>query len=124
MWYNAMDAGNLPSIILPIGLWRVSFSGLLRTAMSVGYAQGKLSLSSSSSSESDPDFTTVYNVQDNAAGIAFTINMLMMPFSKILSISAKTTHYLIVSSFSPSVATFHVQGEVSATRILAECAYL
>lgn len=124
IWYNAMDAGSLPSISLPVGLWRVSYTGLLRTSVSAGYTQGKLSLSSFSSSESDRDLTTVYNVQDNALSVAFTANLLMMPFNKILSTLAKTTYYLIVSSNASSVTTFQLQGAVSTTIIRAECAYL
>lgn len=123
VWYNAMDSGNLPSIAVPIGLWRVSYKLQGRAQASSGFAQLRSSLSTSSSSVSDADFTEITNIQDGGNTIAFVSNLPIKSYPKTLTIASKTTYYLIISTVA-AIANMQIQGAIAPTTIKAECAYL
>jgi hypothetical protein len=124
VWYSAMDGGNLLTITLPIGVWRVSYKAQLRTAAASSFTQGRLTLSTANNAESDTDFTTAYNLQDNAGAVVQTGNFIMMSYPKTLEISTKTVYYLIVATASTGISSFQVQGAASTTIIKAVCEYL
>lgn len=124
-WFRAMDSGNLPSATFPLGRWRnVSYFGLFRVASASPdtFANIRATLSTSTSSQSDGDFT----FSDTIAGASGSIVLLLATgnLPKLLSLAAKTTYYLLVYTGNASAASIQVQGATGTTTIRAICDYL
>mgnify|MGYP001361076671 CR=1 FL=1 len=126
-WYNAMDAGNLPSIVLPIGEWILTYKCIARVEMPSGaaYVRSDVTLSTSTSSESDTQFTITNSFNPGTTStIAMVINSYISSFPMVISIAAKTTYYLLIKSIQPSTNSLQVQGASSTSVLQAVCAYL
>lgn len=118
-WYNL---GSI-SLSIPIGSWNVCYevitdaiSGASATDVTVSST-----LSTSSSSESDSEFTT-WTVVGGAAG---TIRIGFPVFKcKNITPTSKTTYYLLLRTTRTGVTTIQTQGNIMTTRVKAICNYL
>lgn len=126
VWYNAMDSGNLLSIVLPIGEWVVSYKCIARVQVAAGstYVRSDVTLSTSTSSVSDADFTITNGFNPGAATTtALAINSYLISLPKAVAVAAKTTYYLLIKSIQPA-DNLQLRGASSTTMIKAVCAYL
>jgi hypothetical protein len=124
-WYNAMDAGNLPSIVAPLGLWEPAFFALGRnTTNTSSFLRTEVALSTSTSSVSDAALVAATSISagyDGSGNLALVVGYSNVP--KILSVTSKTTYYLIIRSQSVS-GSLQVQGSSSTTVLRLRNKYL
>jgi len=125
VWYgqtNALTSGSLPSLDVPIGAWRLSYSAVINvSAASATAAAVYFTISTSGSTESDKRFTS-YSVTGGASGTIISGNSKQR--SNVIRVKSKTTYYGLVFTGN-TVTTLTVYGStVAPTYIIAECAYL
>ncbi len=107
------------SISLPIGQWRVSFSGLLKGTGSAINFDGRAGLSTANNSFSENRYVRGTYTYMYAAG---TMSVQMV--DEIITVAAKTSYYLNVMTPTSSVTAIAFLGTVQTTVIKAVCAYL
>jgi hypothetical protein len=122
-YYNP---GSL-SIDVPIGHWRLYWSGAVQvqlttsgTAVAAGFAG---SLSTSSSSESDDELTGRYtfsfpNTLTNGTGRAAIFKEMLV------TLASKTTYYAIINTGVSGVSSIMFPNAIVAMVIVAECPYI
>ncbi len=117
VWYNLNADG---SIVVPIGLWKVSYQVACQTYNDGIDTTTLITLSTANNSESDVDFTAAYEIYGEA-GMQF-----IMPTyrEKVLSLASKTTYYL--NSMTPLAGIIEIRwaNDKSKMIIRAQCAYL
>lgn len=116
-WYNL---GSL-SLDIPIGVWNVSYQvGLYLNKSTATTLDASITLSTSNNSESDNGFTARYVVND------LVTNYLLASRMKILTVTSKTTYYLLARSAqsSTSLLSFPATTDSVPTKVNAVCAYL
>lgn len=118
VWYNV---GSL-SIDFPIGIWRVWYNAFISfQASSVYLGSVLLTLSTTNNSESDPYFTTEIAFAHQTSG---RTNMFgNVSREKTLSLASKTTYYINMKTFDPSLTSIKLWGDLPST-FQAVCAYL
>lgn len=118
-WYNL---GSL-SIAIPIGAWNVEYMTQLGTGDSAGVVgSAAVSLSTSSSSESDNTMTAVRYATFGTAASDFYIDCHRR---RSINLSSDTTYYLIERTTTSGVDTLRINTSGgSNTVIRAVCAYL
>lgn len=121
-WYNL---GSL-SKSLPIGLWDVSYEIWLQSnSTTSGVAASQyVSLSTANNSESDTAMSSwTFSTPGVSAGIAITAAATVYK-SRILSLAAKTTYYLVSKTIHANINTINFRGAITPTILRARCAYL
>ncbi len=113
-WYNP----GAIQIVVPIGVWDVDWRaafGLTRT----GGGTVKATLSTTSSSESDPDLTAGFkNAADGASSIT-------TGRTKLLLLAAKTTYFMNIAGLNSSISSIYFESASTARLVVrAVCAYL
>lgn len=122
-WYNP---GSL-SLNIPIGKWFTSFSGAIQVRKTTGGSPENIglhaSLSTANNSESDVDFTASLT---GPAPASLTNATLRLPFyrRKLLSLTAKTAYYIVMSTGTSSAVDIQLLGAVNTTLVKCVCAYL
>jgi len=118
-WYNP---GSI-NIVIPIGLWKVSYKVTLGSNKSGGTVLDlSATLSTANNSVSDVDFTTeIY--ESHTAG---ELNYFIIPVfvEKYLELAAKSTRYLNCKTRQSSVTQIGFRGDMGKTILRAVCAYL
>lgn len=116
-WYNL---GSL-SLSVPIGCWEISYDSDVYISEPAG-GSVQVSLSTSSSSESDGDITCQSYV---SAADGLSVHMSKR---KHISLASKTSYYLIEKTVQVSVDSIKINlsagGETTTSIIRAICAYL
>jgi hypothetical protein len=114
-WYNL---GSL-SLQVPIGEWNLSYSVTLSCALaSTGTIAPYVALSTSPSMFSD-NYYKAYLRKDS---LTRTYDNVFL--SKIVTLTSKTTYYLIAMTATSSTDIAFRGSQSNATRIIATCAYL
>jgi hypothetical protein len=106
----------------PIGLWKASYSvhaqATCNSASTSNYAVIYATLSTSTSAETDVEFTTrAYS--NNVTEVAY-----MLSREKVLSLATKTSYYLLAKSDSATTNALRFINNVSPMVLTLECAYL
>ena len=117
-WYNAEN------IIIPIGVWDVSYSAnIFARDSATTESVGALTLSTANNSESDIDFTAAAYAQWEGSGTGTASAILYR--MKVISLAAKTTYYLNMMSKN-TIDNIYVLANSLPTKtiIRARCAYL
>lgn len=116
-WYNL---GGI-SLAVPIGLWRVRFSGMQRASVSLGTSVSqRTTLSTSATGESS--LFTVGNTLVGASG-NLVLTLFIQSAEIVISRMTKASYYLNAST-QLSIATIEFRGDVTLTQVRAVCAYL
>jgi hypothetical protein len=118
VWYNI---GSL-SLSVPIGSWNLGYSLCLYQDGNLTAYKGYTTLSTGSSSESDPEFTQLVQVSLNTSQYQFVLNPVST--SKVVTLSSKTTYYLNLRAGVGSYDSINTRGADQPTIIRATCAYL
>lgn len=111
-WYN------LGSILLtvPRGLWKLSYQSCPYCVYANNIFAMQQTLSTSSSSVSDADFTVQV--------LGYHRGEMPVHREKIVSLASKTTYYLLLLSNTVGMAQIQLINETSPSIITALCAYL
>jgi hypothetical protein len=126
-WYGGASAyttGANISLSIPIGSWRVEYTGALwadsnASQTSVGVY---IALSKSNNSEDDRDFRA-FSLAQGASGTLGTGTSFQV--SKLIELATKTTYYVLLSTPYSNVANLWLYGStVKPTIIRLVCAYL
>src|SRR5574344_1823845 len=114
-WYNL---GTL-SISLPIGVWCTRYDAQTEhERATAGYPSVFCALSTSNSSVSDVD------LQTQGYFYSASVCSLVLSRDKVLSITSKTTYYLVAKTDQTNCTALKFRGGLSSTKIKAICAYL
>lgn len=118
VWYNI----NSYSISVPIGLWNFGFKGSVYTFGGVVAGTYNIfsTLSKSSSSEDNNDYTTFIQSTTNSAG-DFGSSIYV---NNLEDVSSKTTYYFIHKTDQTNNSGIYVLGGTSKLKIFAVSAYL
>lgn len=118
-WYNL---GSI-NIVIPIGLWMVSYQACLYIVGSAVTTQNaEVTLSTANNSESDTDMTAYSWMQGASGNLG---GMQTVNREKIFSLAAKTTYYLNAMKPGATASSWlGFYGNISKTIIEAVCAYL
>lgn len=118
-WYNL---GSL-SIAIPIGAWNVEYMAQLGTGDSAGVVgSAAISLSTSSSSESDNTMTAVRYATFGTAASDFYVDCHRR---RSIILTSDTTYYLIERTTTSGVDTLRINSSSGANTVIrAVCAYL
>lgn len=106
------------SITVPVGMWDFGYTALIRAEKTNAAISGYVELSRSTTAETDLDMIT---------GITgYDITSMVMGRRKIISLTQKTTFYVLVKTKTggETTATLAVRGDFAPTVISAVCAYL
>jgi len=118
VWYNV---GSL-NITFPIGLWRVWYSAFIAfLAADVTLGSVLITLSTANDSESDPYFTVEIAYRQASSGVCNMYGSVSK--EKILLLSSKTTYYINIKTYDPSLSSIRLFCPPPAT-FQAVCAYL
>jgi len=118
VWYNV---GSL-NITFPIGLWRVWYSAFIAfLAENVTLGSVLITLSTANDSESDPYFTVEIAYRQASSGVCNMFGSVSK--EKILLLSSKTTYYINIKTYDPSLSSIRLFCPPPAT-FQAVCAYL
>lgn len=118
-WYNT--SGLFLSV--PVGAWELSFSGTVQVSASSSVTYGKFTLSTSTSSESDPTLTAF--VGNQITGATTVLAFQTTGRRKMLTLSSRTTYYLLEGTHTTAVpSTLGYRGDLTPVLVQAECAYL
>lgn len=114
-WYNI---GSV-SIDVPIGIWDLSYNTVygFDKATEGGY-NAYVTLSTSSSSESDSDYTSGHSAN------AIKVNSINAYRNKAVNLSSETTYYLLVKTESSSLNFIYMGSSANPTIIRAVSSYL
>lgn len=119
------NLGSL-SLNIPIGVWRVYYELALQFTVTLAAAQNRgfqCTLSTANNSESDSAFTATFTFALPA--ITGGIGRATVHREKLLSLTSKTTYYLLASAGGATTATsINFRGDVIATTVKCVCAYL
>ena len=124
-WYggaNAFSTGSNITIDVPIGVWRLAWSGyqyVLDTTATITTMEG--TLSSSNNSESDEELTA--SIGGNGASSTMTVRQTTRA-ETIVTLAAKTTFYLLLRTETANMDSLNLAGTNRASIITAECVYL
>lgn len=132
VWYgetNAPDSGSMPDISIPIGLWKdLVYSGLFRIQApeSEGFARIEATLSTSGNSASDADLSQAMTLaaEGEISGGNIIVLTPLKPLPKVVSITSKTSYYLLMRTTNSSAASILTQGASAPTVIRTSCAFL
>lgn len=114
-WYNA----GTVSISVPIGAWRIRYDCFLHvTKGSAATLDEYVTLSTANNTQSDATMTA-YIYMLGATGV-----LGMVGREKLVTVAAKTAHYLNISTASASLTHIYIRGDLVTTTIRAICAYL
>jgi hypothetical protein len=118
-WYNL---GSM-SLVLPLGVWDISFTCCPAIGdNSTQSGQVFASLSTGSTSESDPDFTVV-----NYSSVAGGTNVYVfctLTSRKFLALSLETTYYIVICTITSNVDSIQFRNSSTKLAVRAVCAYL
>lgn len=121
-WYNT---GSL-TLSVPVGCWWLEYSCNVYPYKITGIASLDIfaTLSSSSSSESDPDMTTyVFNAL--LAANPYLVGFVAPLYAhKAVTLVTKTAYYLLLKTVTASLGALYLTGNSQKTIIRAVCAYL
>ena len=101
------------SLSIPIGSWDVFYKVVV---VAVGGVSVRTSLSTANNSQSDSEFTTRFS------GVSPAIAPMYV--KKVLTLTSKTTYYLVAMSADASVSQIRIHSDDGDTIIRATCAYL
>lgn len=121
-WYNL---GGL-SVDIPIGVWRISASGEIRATLSSGTtAEVTAALSTSNSSVSDTNMQSG-RFRGVGSGATVTYAAGFWIYKHSLTLTSKTTHYLLGRFSASNGATLQFSGSTDGipTRVRVESLYL
>ena len=108
-----------PSISIPIGCWRVYYETVLDADRSAGGVVAQYAtLSTSASSETDTSMSTYMQ------GTSWTSNHVPAHRERTLTLTSRTTYYLIIKTTTTSILSINLRGDIVPTVIRAVCAYL
>jgi hypothetical protein len=115
-WYNLGSS----SLTIPIGRWNLIYSvNFMFVCSSATNTWARTTLSTSSNSESDSDFTTFIS----GGNVSFLSTRIYG--QKNISLTSKTTYYLLARQTTLGTVTEIIfEGNYGATIIRATCAYL
>jgi hypothetical protein len=117
-WYNL---GGI-SINIPIGIWKIYYEVLAKDERSGNFISFSVTLSTSSSSETDNNFTSQIQYYQPTNGSMYFANTFHK--EQVLSLSSKTTYYLLMKQDNTSATAISFLGSVTPTTIKAISAYL
>lgn len=114
-WYNI---GSI-SLVVPIGLWKISFSLMtITTKSSAGALEMYTSLSTANNTQGSGPLTS--RISSNA-----TIEHGVMTYREdIISVASKTTYYLNGLTNQASTTNLYFDGQTGDLLVKAVCAYL
>lgn len=113
-WYNNAAL----TLDIPVGIWAVTWQGLLAATRTSGSLPAEGSLSTANNSESDVSMTA-RTLGDAVASIQTFVSV-----SRSLTLAAKTTYYLVMRTTGSTVSTVRFLGDTVQTEIRAVSAYL
>jgi len=120
-WYSI----GSESLVVPVGLWRLSINLELSVTSNAGAtgADAYVTLANNSGlvGETDKDFSGVAWYAGAAGSLVIILQIYK---TKIIEYSTKSTVYLIAKTARTDVASFMFAGAYNPTKILCECAYL
>lgn len=123
-WYG--DTGlsaTGPNISVPIGIWRLYYEApfyLNKAAATV--ATASISLSTSSSSQGDTEFTCYINLTGASGTIAGVVATYR---EKVVSVTSTTTYYVVIETDTASMNNIAIRGDLGSPCIIrAVCSYL
>ena len=117
-WYNL----GAVSISLPIGMWKVSYSGQGGAQINGIAVDFVMTLSTGNNSESDSDFTTSFYKK---GGTSTDFRLYASAFiEKNLNVAAKTVYYFNTRTVSASVANIFNINSATPLRLRAESIYI
>lgn len=116
VWYNL---GSL-SISVPIGIWDLGYSCNAQPGDTAAALVADITLSTSTSSESDIDMTTRVGINGVTPSQIFQSSFN----SKFYNLASKTSYYLLQRSRTGSISSINFRGDVQTTRLFAKCALL
>jgi hypothetical protein len=111
-WYNL---GSITHSV-PIGSWFTEYTVIILHDSSSS-RQLRTTFSTANNSESDSDFT-------NGATITGTYESIISYKRKNISVSSKTTYYLLTTCFTAGTPTIYNSNDVQKLVIRSVCAYL
>jgi hypothetical protein len=105
------------SITVPVGMWDFGYTALIRADKTSTGISGYVELSRSTTAETDLDTITGIIGYDHTA--------IVIGRRKIISLTEKTTFYMLMKTKTPDgLTTLAVRGDFAPTVISAVCAYL
>jgi hypothetical protein len=108
-----------PSISIPIGLWEAYYEVIADVdRAATGSVAQATSLSTSASSESDATMSCT------VSGSNFVTFFVPIFRKRIISVTVKTLHYLIIRTTQSGLGSINIRGDVNTGIIRAVCAYL
>lgn len=108
-------------IVVPIGVWRLTFSGELGCSRaSTTFAEGKVTLSAASTTEDDNTMTSWSYM---AAATGSLTNRTPFFREKSIALTASTTYFVNLWTSASSI-TVELQGGIVTTTVKAICGYL
>lgn len=123
--YDGLSATGT-AIDVPIGVWDASYEGNYEGQTTSGTsASVYCTLSTSSSSETDSEWTSYVQNLSNGLG-NFSDYRAIAPLKKnnVLTLTAKTTYYLNIKTGNTAMNVIRIRGDVVPTLIKFRCAYL
>jgi hypothetical protein len=122
-WYNVQSM----NIVIPVGIWRVSYSASIgvRSSSSTGMTTvtTQSTLSTANNSESDSDFSTMNQLMAYESSGQLD-QFTPMYKEKYLNLSTKTTYYQNLRTWNANMATIYLYNNVHKNIIRAVSAYL
>jgi hypothetical protein len=116
---------NFYSLSVPIGLWDISMSGSFGAIKNTDKrGLTSVTLSTSSTTGGDTDFTCFTEVTNYADSIGTAISIAPFYRAKTLDLTAKTSYYMNLTCPDGIPGTICLVGHLSKTEIKAVCAYL
>lgn len=118
IWYNPA----LQQLNIPVGAWSLSYqAGIYSFVASGTGCEVRASLSTSNNAESDPELSTPIYISGASGAVGSIISLYR---NKGITLSSSTIYYLVASARQTSTATVDFRGDLAATIIRAENAYL
>ena len=125
VWYHSYDSGDLPSLVVPIGLFDLAwFADMFATSDNTSpHASVYVTLSTTTNSETDGDFTNraFASADHDLQGTLFAL--IDTGRSKQVHLTSKTNFYLNYKTDHNSIQ-LALGGTQTPTVIKAKCAYL
>ena len=122
-WYNL---GSI-QISIPIGLWRMSYFVMMEEVTNLAAVNNRnirATLSTANNTESNAEYTSNM-IQTLPVSATATIRTPFQKNNILISMAAKTTHYLNgIFNNATAPASIAFRGDGATTKIILECAYL
>lgn len=111
------------NIVIPIGLWSVSYKVLQRAAKNAATLINMYStLSTANNTESDPDFTVLETLGGASGSLVLLTTQVCIP--KTLNLTTKTTYYLNCYTTIATMGSIGHRGDAGTTFLKARFLYL